>query len=432
MEETQRREEERISEESRAICDEFKIWRKNVPFLYDMLLSHALTWPSLTVQWFPEAIRNEETETTTQRLLLSTHTTNQEEEYLQIVTLTLPDTVGDASIRSFEDGGYGLGESKVRITQKIPMPHEVNRARYMPTNSNIIAVRYDAPEVCIYDYTKHSSFSKEASPNITLTGHTNGGYGLAWHPQTADALITAGHDGKVCLFSIGQSTTPTAQFKENEEINDISLSPETGLVAIAKDKNGTVVLDMRSGDRTLLDSGDTLCAQYSLEKDNILATGGKEGALHIWDVRNTGAPLHTFVGHTGDVLQVQWSPHFENVLASSGTDRRVNIWDISQIGQPQSEEDAEDGPPELLFVHGGHTDSVCDISWNPHEPWEIATVAEDNIFQVWQLSREVTPEEEMIEDTADPAMNNLINTPMKEEPAEDEMIGDEMTEESIE
>jgi hypothetical protein len=28
-----------------------------------------------------------------------------------------------------------------------------------------------------------------------------------------------------------------------------------------------------------------------------------------------------------------------------------------------------DGPPELLFVHGGHTAKVSDFSWNPNDPW---------------------------------------------------------------
>lgn len=31
------------------------------------------------------------------------------------------------------------------------------------------------------------------------------------------------------------------------------------------------------------------------------------------------------------------------------------MWDLSRIGEEQTPEDAEDGPPELLFVHGGHT-----------------------------------------------------------------------------
>lgn len=84
-------------------------------------------------------------------------------------------------------------------------------------------------------------------------------------------------------------------------------------------------------------------------------------------------------------LKVQWSPHNETILASSGTDRRLNVWDLSKIGEEQSPEDAEDGPPELLFIHGGHTAKISDFSWNPNEPWVICSVSEDNIMEVWQM-----------------------------------------------
>ena len=48
----------------------------------------------------------------------------------------------------------------------------------------------------------------------------------------------------------------------------------------------------------------------------------------------------------------------------------------------QTPEDAEDGPPELLFIHGGHTSKVSDFAWNPTDDWVVASVAEDNILQV--------------------------------------------------
>ncbi len=59
------------------------------------------------------------------------------------------------------------------------------------------------------------------------------------------------------------------------------------------------------------------------------------------------------------VVQVDWAPFSEHIVASSGSDRRVITWDLSRIGAEQSSEDAEDGPPELLFIHGGHTAKVC-------------------------------------------------------------------------
>jgi histone-binding protein RBBP4 len=39
--------------EEQRIFEEYKIWKKHAPFLYDTLYSHALTWPSLTVEWMP-------------------------------------------------------------------------------------------------------------------------------------------------------------------------------------------------------------------------------------------------------------------------------------------------------------------------------------------------------------------------------------------
>ena len=96
----------------------------------------------------------------------------------------------------------------------------------------------------------------------------------------------------------------------------------------------------------------------------------------------------------GYKFQVQWSPHNETILASSGTDRRLHVWDLSKIGEEQSAEDAEDGPPELLFIHGGHTAKISDFSWNPNDPWVICSVSEDNIMQVWQMAENIYNDKE--------------------------------------
>jgi len=54
-----------------------------------------------------------------------------------------------------------------------------------------------------------------------------------------------------------------------------------------------------------------------------------------------------------------------------------------------SEEDLKDGPPEMFFMHGGHTARICDFDWNPNERNMVASVDESNILQVWQIAREI-------------------------------------------
>lgn len=39
--------------DQKIIAEEYKVWKKNAPFLYDVVLTHPLEWPSLTVQWLP-------------------------------------------------------------------------------------------------------------------------------------------------------------------------------------------------------------------------------------------------------------------------------------------------------------------------------------------------------------------------------------------
>ena len=43
--------------ENQTINEEFKIWKKNTPYLYDLIISKELEWPSLTCQWLPSKLK---------------------------------------------------------------------------------------------------------------------------------------------------------------------------------------------------------------------------------------------------------------------------------------------------------------------------------------------------------------------------------------
>jgi histone-binding protein RBBP4 len=118
-------------------------------------------------------------------------------------------------------------------------------------------------------------------------------------------------------------------------------------------------------------------------------------ALH--DLRSPARRLHTFEGHTGDVLHVAWAPHAPTVFASAAGDRRVHVWDLARIGAEQAPDDAEDGAPELLFVHGGHTARPTDFGWAPGagERWTALSASEDNVLMLWQPTARVWAADEV-------------------------------------
>lgn len=356
-----------------------------------------------------------------QRLLIGTHTSDNEPNYLQIATVQLPnyDTEIDAS--KFDEergefGGYCGAACRISVVQKIPHEGEINRARYLPQNPCVIATKTPSGDVLIFDYTKHPSMpaspNAPCNPDLRLTGHTAEGYGLEWNPLRQGHLLSASEDQTICLWDIRAGSKDNRQLEalqtfrgHSSVVEDISWHhfKETLFASVGDDKQ-LLLWDTLSPNAPAQSvgnahRGEVNCVAFAPGNDYLLATGSADKTVAIWDMRKLSAgPVHICQGHGDEVLQLQWSPHDDAVLASSGADRRVNVWDLSRIGAEQSEEDAADGPPELLFVHGGHTNRVPDFSWNPNEPWVMCSVAEDNIMQVWQMASSIIDNEDAAEE----------------------------------
>ena len=95
------------------------------------------------------------------------------------------------------------------------------------------------------------------------------------------------------------------------------------------------------------------------------------------------------------------------LLASAATDRRVMLWDITRIGDEQSADDANDGPPELVFVHSGHTAGVAEFAPCPAAPWTVASVDSDNALQVWQPAANIRAPDDLSRPPSDAAIADL-------------------------
>eukprot|EP01068_Selenidium_serpulae_P006757 Selendium_serpulae@DN4499_c0_g1_i2.p2 len=118
----------------------------------------------------------------------------------------------------------------------------------------------------------------------------------------------------------------------------------------------------------------------------MIAAGGLNKEVYLFDGRKLGHALHKMGRHEAAINRVRFNPHQASIVASCGDDKQVKIWDLCRIGAESNPADVEDGDPELIFGHGGHSGKVSDISWSKTECTKlmIASVGEDNRFQVWQ------------------------------------------------
>ncbi|UZJ52163.1 hypothetical protein CBS101457_001483 [Exobasidium rhododendri] len=392
--------------------EEYKIWKKNSPFLYDLVVTHALEWPTLTCQWFPDRERPAGKGYEQHRLLLGTHTSGQDQNYLQIAHVQLPTTSEgeEAALDTTkydedkgEIGSYGGFVPRVTIHQKINHDGEVNRARYCPQNPDLIATRTVMGSTFIFDRTKHSlqpSSDGKCKPDIVLTGQEEEGYGLSWSPVKQGHILAASEDKTVCHWDLqaykkGETNMdPLTTYKGHSSVvGDVAWhNLQENTFASVGDDRMMLVWDTRekaanpSHRVENAHNAEINAVVFSPANEYIICTGSSDKTVALWDMRNTKAKLHSLEAHTDEVLQLSWSPHNETILASASADRRVNMWDLSRIGEEQTPEDAEDGPPELLFVHGGHTARPSDICWSPQAEWTMATVAEDNVLQIFKPS----------------------------------------------
>eukprot|EP01025_Chloroclados_australasicus_P012083 TRINITY_DN15501_c1_g1_i4.p1 TRINITY_DN15501_c1_g1~~TRINITY_DN15501_c1_g1_i4.p1 ORF type:complete len:454 (+),score=49.10 TRINITY_DN15501_c1_g1_i4:32-1363(+) len=401
--------------EERQVQEEFNIWRKNTPFLYDMVITHALEWPSLTVQWMPERKEYPEQGYSKQRILLGTHTSDNEQNYLTLADVQLPLESTEFDPRQYdaekgEVGGFSSDLGKITILVQIPHEGEVNRARYNPRNSFLIATKTVSSDVYIFDYSKHPSKPEEdiCNPQIRLKGHTAEGYGLDWCPVKDGMIASGSDDQQVCVWDIkatpqnGIDIQPLITFRDhNRNVEDVAWhSTQENILASCGDDRRLIIYDIR--ERRKAKEAETFhkheinAVSFNPKQEYLLTTGSADKIVAIYDLRNMKAPIHFMECHQSEVFQVVWHPKCESVLASAGADRRVLLYDLSKIGSIQTPEEAEDGPPELIFIHGGHTAKVSDVAWNPNDDCSLASVAEDNIIQLWQPIDTIFMDEEQI------------------------------------
>lgn len=431
--------------EEKLINEEYKIWKKNSPFLYDMVITHALEWPSLSVQWLPDKIVYPDKDYTTQRLLLGTHTSDNEANHLMIAEVVLPKEDVDLDVRDLgetwanvssgssvrkptikgieregESGGWGSIQGKVEIVQKINHRGEVNRARYMWQNPDIIATKTPSAEVFVFDRTKHTSKPAKSGvcyPDLVLKGHEKEGYGLAWSPHTEGNLLSGSDDAQICLWDIQSNpintlnVSPKAIFKKHTAVvEDVAWHRHNEeLFGSCGDDRLVMLWDTRASNSNPSHAieaheSEVNCLAFNPYNEYLLLTGSADSSLALWDLRDLKTKLHTFSGHRDQVFQVEWSPFAETVFSSCSQDRRVHVWNIAEIGADQTPEEEEDGPPELMFVHGGHTDKVSEASWNGNDEWVIASVADNNVLQIWQMADTIYADDPGDLDSNDPSL----------------------------
>ena len=367
-----------------TIDEEYALWKKNSTSMYDFVSETKLGWPSMAIEWLPTPDVSLER----QELLVGTLTDKDE----------VDESVDKTNYLKFCKLDYPSGgKNALKVFKKFAHDGEINRIKVNPFDKNLIATINDSSVVSIFDRkqgliaTLNNAHSEEDA------------FGLSFNKKQKNLLLSGATDGKCVLWDIEKGKKVEEKQIHSKVINGIEFSYlNPNMFVSVSDDYQIITNDIRTLNKNqsqISVKAPSIFNTLALSpfSQHLLACAGEDTMVHLFDLRYmaNGKALHQMAGHEGNITNLEFANYEDGVLASSGEDRKMIYWDITKIGNEQTQDDAEDGVPEKIFVHGGHRSSINDFSLHPSIPWLTASTEEENYTQIYRPTKKITDSEWM-------------------------------------
>ena len=105
--------------------------------------------------------------------------------------------------------------------------------------------------------------------------------------------------------------------------------------------------------------------------DALLATCSGDRSTRI-SCPTTGAITYVLLGHSGTIKCMAWNPSHTSLLATGGRDGAICLWDLRVAGQRQTEEDIIT-PSPVMTIYDAHEDTVIKSTPKPRKGKQVPT-----------------------------------------------------------
>lgn len=231
---------------------------------------------------------------------------------------------------------------------------------------------------------------------LTLAGHNNVVYSLAFNTPFCDMIATGSFDKTVKIWSplTGQCHTTFAN-GHTAEIVALSFSPTsmnpTALLATGGLDNLCCVWDVRGGvsvARLKGHAGEVTSVEFAgggagvgraagseseseggiagVGGTGLLLTAGFDATVNVWESR-MWRPLHTLIGHRREITGAQFN-YASSVVLTGSMDGSAKLWDVVT--------------GSCLTTLSGHTDDILSTAYSP-SGHRIATASADSTIRIY-------------------------------------------------
>ncbi|KAF3911552.1 hypothetical protein ABW20_dc0109856 [Dactylellina cionopaga] len=232
------------------------------------------------------------------------------------------------------------------------------------------------------------AWSEESARPLIATGTVAGAVDADFSNTTHLELWDLDLDSGV---SEASELTPRASISTDARFHDIAWGTR-GIIAGALE-NGSLDLwkaeSLFNGESGTLESqskhtGAIKALQFNPFKEELLLTAGVKGEIYVWDLNNTANPflLGTRAQRADDFSSVDWNKKIPHILLSGGKNGLVTVWDVKQKKE------------SLTLSHLGRKE-VSAVAWHPENATKLLTALPDDsnpVIMVWDLRNANAPE----------------------------------------
>ncbi|XP_073333876.1 protein transport protein Sec31A isoform X3 [Pagrus major] len=165
-------------------------------------------------------------------------------------------------------------------------------------------------------------------------------------------------------------------------------------VLIAGSENGNVILydpaKIMAGESDVViaesekHTGPVRALDVNPFQTNLVASGGNESEIYIWDMNNFGSPMAPGpkTQPQEDISCVSWNRQVQHILASASPSGRASVWDLRKN--------------DLIIKVSDHSNRMhCSgLAWNPEVATQLVLASEDDrlpVIQMWDLRFATSP-----------------------------------------
>lgn len=418
---------------------EYTVWKKNCPLLYSQLQTSSLLWPSLAIDWLPDAsVPNKDQPVSQHRLLISTFSDgiNQHESLLvtsaNIIDLTAPQC---QNLQNFD-----YSQINNEFVYSLPLQTHLRNTKDLmiqtaPVVSTEELAAASAEGIDSSTQNNNSQAVSDHAPKVTNSlgllqriPHVGDINKIKHCPQNPDLIATASQTGAIRVFD----RTKKPNTFDIHAIDSHSQNNSNGTVNTYEVSD--IILDYHTSESWTID--------WNPHKYATIASASNDGSIALWDLQNQfkappkkklslqsnsnstssckiTTPDKIIPAHDYGVNEIKWIPDHDSLLLSVGEDSTCKLWDMrlpNNANMIRSIEVQGDSDPlntvdvspfqTFQFVTGSgsgkihlfdirspnqplmsnttrHTEAITATKYSPHAAHTFASASNDATVAVW-------------------------------------------------